>query len=183
MSSTSESQSSQCTDKPDAERAESERGRSSTKRSDMLKAVFKFNDQGIFRVTNAVWKGKRLVVRLQQCRSRIESVLIVKEERKGSNEFEMLSSIRHSNTVKLFYGQQYEKFVLLHEEYLTRPRWRPELLSHVIPLTCGFMLDGIAALQELKSHGIIHRDISPGNVRWSRSGNCWKITVAERCAV
>jgi serine/threonine protein kinase len=121
------------------------------------------------------WKGKVFVVKLLHITTRMESMLIAKKRRPRSRELKMLSSIHHPNIVQLLRGHQFPKFLVLHEEYLSWPRWNPQQVSDVLPLTCGFALDGIAALQELKSHRIIHRDISPSNIRWSRLGNCWKL--------
>jgi serine/threonine protein kinase len=64
---------------------------------------------------------------------------------------------------------------MLHEEYLSRPQYKQWLATDTLPITFGFMLDGIAALKELRSRGIIHRDLSPNNILWSRSANAWKL--------
>jgi serine/threonine protein kinase len=100
----------------------------------------------------------------------------MKPMRRKSREIEMLSDLKHANIVRLFNSQIHSDFVVLHEEYLTMPYWIRSDPGQTFSFTCAFMLDGIAALRELAKHRIIHRDISPSNVRWSRLANTWKLT-------
>ena len=43
----------------------------------------------------------------------------------------------------------------------------------------GFILDGLAALQQLREKNIVHRDISPNNIMFSPIDGMWKLLDFE----